>query len=455
MDRWCCTDGVASDATLRCLIFSSAERSIGSHFPKGILWKGLIMDRFDKVLGLSIDLRAVRAVAAIGAIAGVLGLSIPANAQDAIKIGAPLPLTGGLSPEGLKQQRGYDLWAKTVNEAGGLGVGGEMRDVEIVYVDYESQTPRAVQSAERLITEDGVDFLFSPFGSGAAKAASSVSERYQIPTIAATASSPSVYDQGYRYLFGTFTPNDTLTTPLADIVADSDADVQTIAIYARNDLFPLAIAQEMEASAKAKGIEVVAFDQYAIGTMDHASIFTLMRQSQPDWIFVTGYINDLILVRKQMADLGVTPKVLTMIAGPAYKEFIDASGPLAENVSSAAWWHPAVSYDGEDIFGSTADYVAAFESAYGSTPDYAEASASAAGAILQLAIEKAGSVDPEAVRDALASLDVMTFYGPVHFGETGQIDSLEPPVFQIQDGATRVVFPDAVKQADLVFGDIQ
>jgi branched-chain amino acid transport system substrate-binding protein len=400
-----------------------------------------------------------RLAALIGAglFATALGLGVPqtALANEVLRIGAPLPLTGPLSPEGLKQQRGYDLWAETVNRNGGIEVDGTTYQVEIVYVDYESNTPRAVQTAERLITEDRVNFLFSPFGSGATKAASSVSERYQIPTVAATASSSEVYDQGYQYLFGTFTPNDTLTNPLADIVVNSGQDVGTIAIYARNDLFPLALAREMDKSAKATEIEVLSFDEFAIGTMDHASALTLMRQSQPDWVFATGYINDLILIRRQMADLGIQPKVLTMIAGPAYREFIEALGPRAENISSAAWWHPAVSYEGEDIFGTTSDYVAAFEARYDALPDYAEASASAAGAIFQLAIEKANSIDPTAVRDALASLDVTTFYGPVRFGETGQIVSLEPPVFQIQDGAPRIVFPDAVQQSEMRYGDIQ
>src|SRR5690606_7608532 len=180
-----------------------------------------------------------------------------------------------------------------------------------------------------------------------------------------------------------------------------------------------------------------------------------MLQSQPDWVFITGYINDLILMRRQMSDLGIKPKVLTMIAGPAYKEFTEATGKLAENVTSAAWWHPAVSYEGEDIFGSTANYVAAFQEKYGSLPDYAEASSSAAGVILQLAIEQAGSIDRKAVRDALAEMDVVTFYGKVHFGETGQIDSLEPPVFQIQDGEAKTIYPDAVKQSDLRYGGVQ
>jgi len=377
-----------------------------------------------------------------------------ATAQEKIRIGAPLPLTGPLSPEGLKQQRGYDLWAKKVNSGGGISVGGQSYDVEIVYVDYESNTPRAVQSAERLITEDNVNFLFSPFGSGATKAASSVSERYQIPTIAATASSEAVYDQGYRFLFGTFTPNSTLTTPLTNIVASGGQDIKTVAIYARNDLFPIAIAREMEKSAKLKNLEIISFDEYAIGTLDHASALTIMRQSEPDWVFATGYINDLILIRRQMSELGIAPKVLTMIAGPAYKEFIEATGKNAENISSAAWWHPAVSYNGDGVFGKTADYVAEFEKEYGSLPDYAEASASAAGVILQLAIQSAGSLEPNSVRDALENMNATTFYGNVRFGETGQITSLEPPVFQIQDGQAKVVHPKEIQQAKMKYGGI-
>ena len=98
------------------------------------------------------------------------------QAQDVIRFGAPLPLTGPLAPEALKQQQGYNLWAEQVNKAGGIKVGDKKMKVEIVYADYQSNTPRAVQTAERLITQDKVNFLFSPFGSGAAKAASTVSE---------------------------------------------------------------------------------------------------------------------------------------------------------------------------------------------------------------------------------------------------------------------------------------
>ena len=58
--------------------------------------------------------------------------------------------------------------------------------------------------------------------------------------------------------------------------------------------------------------------------MDHASALSQIKAQAPHWIFATGYTNDLILMRKQMADLKIEAPVVTMIAGPAYQEFIDA-----------------------------------------------------------------------------------------------------------------------------------
>ena len=398
---------------------------------------------------MGLKTRRIVQAALICAVASA-GLSAGAVAADkTLKFGAPLPLTGPLSPEGLKQKEGYDLWAEQVNKAGGIKVGGDSYKIEVVYADYQSNTPRAVQLAEKLITADKVNFLFSPFGSGATKAASAVSEKYGIPTIAATASSKAVYDQGYKYLFGTFTPNSTLTTPLTKLVKEKLPAVKRVAILARNDLFPLAIANVMDGSAKGSGLEVVAFEKYAIGTLDHASTLTKLRATKPDWVFATGYTNDLILIREQMRNAGLKVPVVTMIAGPAYKEYAESLGKQAENVTSAAWWHPAVRYSGEDVFGSTEKYNALFEAKYNKVPDYVQASASASGVILQLAIQKAGSVDPKKVRDALAALDAKTFYGPVKFGSDGQITSLDPPVFQIQGGKPVVILPADIKQADL------
>lgn len=397
--------------------------------------------------------RAARlSVSLLLAAVGLGALTTWASAEDVIRFGAPLPITGPLAPEAVKQQMGYNLWAEEANKAGGINVGGKKYKVEIVYSDYQSNTPRSVQATEQMITQDKVDFMFGPFGSGAAKAASVISEKYKMPTIAASASSSQVYDQGYKYLFGTFTPNDTLTTPLTKIVKAKAPDVKKVAILARNDLFPLAIAQEMEKSAKENGFDVVYFEKYAINTLDHSATLSQIKSLAPQWIFITGYINDLLLIRKQMVDQQMKAPVVTMIAGPAYQDFIEAAGQSSENISSASWWHPAEQYDGKDIFGTTSNFVKLFKAKYNSEPDYGQASAAVSGALFQLAIEKAGSLDHEKVRDALASMDVLTFWGPVKFGPNGQINSLEPPVFQIQNKKPVVLFPDAIKQGEFKLG---
>ena len=386
------------------------------------------------------------------ATAGAALLPRLAKAAAPLRIGAPLPLTGPLSPEGGKLKQGYDLWVELVNKAGGIAVGTEKRPVELVYYDYQSATPKAVQLAEKLATDDKVDFMFSPFGSGAAKAASTVSERYGIPTIAPTASSAEVYDQGYKNLFGIFTSNDTIAEPIATLLHAAAPDIRRVAILARNDLYPLSLAQELDKSAKKRGMDVVYFGKYAINTLDHASALTEIRSVKPDWIYATGYINDMILVRKQMADLGLTAKALTMANAPAYQDFLDATGPLAENITTAIWWHPAAGYISKDIFGSSQRYTELFKAKYGAEPDYTSATGSAAGVLLQMAIERAGTTGHAAVRSALAAGGYDTFFGPLSFDKDGEANSYVPPVLQVQGGKIVVIYPDAIKQGAVRFG---
>ena len=69
-----------------------------------------------------------------------------------------------------------------------------------------------------------------------------------------------------------------------------------------------------------------------------------------------------------------------------------------------------------------------------------------------MAIERAGSLDRDKVRDELAKINEMTFWGPVKFGPTGQINSLEPPVFQLQGGKAVVLLPALIKQGEFKLG---
>jgi branched-chain amino acid transport system substrate-binding protein len=139
-----------------------------------------------------------------------------------------------------------------------------------------------------------------------------------------------------------------------------------------------------------------------------------------------------------------------MITGPAYQEFIEALGPLANGVSSTTWWHHSTQYKSDDVFGSTKAFYDEFVALEKADPDYVHASAAAALIALQKAIEKAGSIDKSKVRDALANLDIVTFYGPIKFGPNGMNAGRDLPIIQVQNGKVVVLFPEAVKQANAI-----
>ena len=136
----------------------------------------------------SLWLKHVRGVLA-AVIGSVLLAYQPVVWAQTIKIGTPLALTGGLADEGKKQVVAYEMWLKRVNDAGGIDVGGQKRKVELIRYDYQTDGQRAQQLAERLITEDKVDFMLAPFGSGHTKVVAGVAERYGVPVIATSASS--------------------------------------------------------------------------------------------------------------------------------------------------------------------------------------------------------------------------------------------------------------------------
>lgn len=380
----------------------------------------------------------------------MLAASTVAFAQATIKIGAPLALTGGLADEGKKQQVAYDMWVKRVNNAGGISVAGTKMKVELVTYDYQSDEKRAQQLAEKLITQDKVNFLTSPFGSGHTKVVAGVAERYGVPVMAPVASSESVFNQGYKFLFGTLAPNGGLVDSMVKNFTTQMPSLKKIAILGREDVFPRSMAVTMKDAAEKAGLQVVHNELYPVGSLDHSASLSKIKASGAEWIYVTGYTKDLILARKQMADLGVSAAIITMITGPAYQEFIDALGPLANNVTSSTWWHHSTQYKSSDVFGSTKSFYDEFVAREKHDPDYVHASSAAALVALQMGIEKAGTLDKAKVRDALASLNVMTFYGPIKFGANGMNTGRELPIIQVQKGHVAVLFPEAVKQASLL-----
>jgi branched-chain amino acid transport system substrate-binding protein len=387
--------------------------------------------------------------AMLASLAASVCTATTAQAQEVIRIGAPLALSGGLADEGKKQKAGYDAWLERINAAGGIAQGGgAKRRVELVYYDYQTDSKLAQQLAERLITVDKVHIMTAPFGSGHTKVVAGVAERYNMPIVAVASAEP-VHNQGYKSLFGTLAPSVGLIDALIAQIREKQPGVKRIAVLGRDDVFPKVMANTMAKQAKAAGLELVYNELYPVGTLDHATALTQIKSSQPDWIFVTGYTKDLVLVRKQMADLRLTAPALTMITGPAYKEFVDSLGALAENVTSATWWHPSQSYTSNDVFGSTQAFSDAIRAATEQDPDYVHASSAAAMVVIQKAIESSTSLDPVELRKAIAATNIQTFYGPIKFRADGMNENRRLPIIQIQDGQPKVLFPLDMAQASL------
>lgn len=377
------------------------------------------------------------------------GLATPIAKAADIKIGAPLALTGPLADEAKKQQVVWKMWLDKVNAAGGINVGGTKSKVQLIEYDYQSDGQRAAQLAEKLITGDKVDFLLSPFGSGHTKIVATIAERYQTPILACAASSESVFDQTLKHLFGTLSPNAGLFSPMVKYFREKMPQLKRVAVLGRDDVFPKSTAQGISAAAKAAGLDVYYDQLYAVGTMDHSAALSAIKAGNPDWVYITGYTQDLILARKQMSDLGVKAPIITMVAGPAYKEYIDGLGDLANGVTSSSWWHQATSYKGAGVWPTTEDFYNQFVAQEKTDPDYVHASCAAAVVVLQDAIEKAASTDKKKVRDALAATDITTFYGPVKFSANGMNLVRDLPIIQVQDKQIKVLAPADIKNGDM------
>ena len=376
-------------------------------------------------------------------------LAAPAVMAADIKIGAPLGLTGAVSDEAKKQEVVFKMWLEKVNAGGGINVGGTKMKVQLVQYDYQSDGQRAAQLAEKLITDDKVDVLFSPFGSGHTKIVATTAARYEMPIIACAASSESVFDQNSGYLFGTLSPNVGLFGPMVAYFQEKMPTLKKLAVLGRDDVFPKATAQGISAAAKKAGLDVVYDQLYAVGTMDHSASLSAIKAASPDWIYMTGYTQDLVLGRKQMSDLGVKAPIITMVAGPAYKEYIDGLGNLANGVTSSSWWHQATSYKGVGVWPTTEDFYKDFVAKEKSDPDYVHASCAATGVVYQDAVERAESIDKKKVRDALAKTDITTFYGPVKFSANGMNAVRDLPLIQVQDKAIKVLAPADIKNGEM------
>ncbi|MBX3506198.1 MAG: amino acid ABC transporter substrate-binding protein [Parvibaculum sp.] len=377
------------------------------------------------------------------------GASAQAEEGGVIKLGAAVSLTGKYSSNGAFTRKGYDLAVKRINEEGGVTVGGKTYRLEVTYYDDESTPARGAQLVERLIQQDGVKFLLGPYSSGLTEAIAPVTEKYGIPMVEANGAAISLFQKGYRYLFAVLSTTDEYLRPAIDLAAalNEDPSKLRVAMAFENDPFSQDVRAGVMADMERHGMKVVVDDKLPPELNDMSATLTKVKALRPDLLLISGHDKGASLAIRQLADQRVNVPMLAITHCDSAR-VAENFGPAAEYTLCAAQWASTLKY-ADPLFGSAADYAALYEKTYGEVAPYQAAESSAAVQVFADAFERAGSLDPEAVREALTQTDMKTFYGPVKFDETGK--NIEKPMvlFQVQDGNYVVVYPQAFAEGEI------
>ncbi|HVO50642.1 MAG TPA: amino acid ABC transporter substrate-binding protein [Thermoanaerobaculia bacterium] len=397
-------------------------------------------------------MKRTAAVSALALLTAFGAFSAPA--ADTIVFGAAVSLTGKTAKEGEYTRDGYNFLVDKLNETGGITVGGKKYKVSVKYYDDESKSERTAQLIEKLINEDKVSFILGPYGSAPSGTAAPICEKYRIPMIEANGSAESIFSKGYRYTFAVLSPAKLYLKGVVDLVLSKDKNVRTVAVLGENEPFSKEVASGGADYAREKGLQVVYQELYPSGTQDVSALLTNIKAKNPDVILGAGHLQDSLLIVKQARDLGVSPKAMGFSVGPSSPEFRDNLKGSADYILGATQWTEALKYNGDDPWKTPKAYAEAFRAKnpkYRDIP-YQVAESSAAALAFWRAIEKANSLDPVKVRDAIASLDMMTFYGQVKFDSRG-INVYKPmAVEQLQpDGRKYTVFPPSVAEKDAIY----
>jgi branched-chain amino acid transport system substrate-binding protein len=374
------------------------------------------------------------------------GTSTPSTTTGStIIFGAAVSLTGTQSFEGKLTKQGYDLWLDWIKARGGIVIGNVKHPVDIKYEDDQSKADISATLVQKLITDEKANFILGPYGSSATATDAIVVERNGIPMVEANGAAQAIFSHGYKFTFGVLSPANKYLTGVLDMAATLSPKPTTIAMLAANDNFSLEVAKAIADYAPTKGMQIVFTKQYPAAAPDVSSLISQAKQANPDIVLNSGHLAEAIAINKSAKQLGLNAKIFAYSVGPSTPDFISALGADANYVYDGSQWTPQVKYT-PTFYLSVADYVKAYQAKYGSSdaPDYHVAESTAACLAFQKAIENAGSLDPSKVRDALASLDVMTFFGQIKFDSRG-INIYKPMVVeQIQNGTHYTVFPPSV-----------
>jgi branched-chain amino acid transport system substrate-binding protein len=390
----------------------------------------------------------VSALAVLLAACGSAGGGGATTAGEDIVIGVPMSITGTQSKEGALAKQGYDMWKQWVNGQGGIDVKGTKHRVQLTYEDDQSKADISAQLTQKLITEEKAQFLLGPYGSATTASDAVIAEKNGVPMVEGNGAAQAIFNQGYKFVFGVLSPANVYLQGVLDMAATLSPRPMTVAMLSADDNFSLEVAKAVTDYAPSKGFQIVYSDRYPNGSTNLSGLVANARARNPEIVLNSGHLQEAIAINKAAKDLKLDAKLFAYSVGPSTPDFITALGKDADYVLDGSQWTPQVKYK-PSLYLTVADYVTAYRKQFNTQddPDYHVAESTAACLALQKAIENAGSLKPDKVRDALAALDVMTFFGRVRFDSRG-INTYKPMVVeQIQNGKHHTVWPNDVADA--------
>jgi branched-chain amino acid transport system substrate-binding protein len=384
-------------------------------------------------------------VAAVGLAAGCGGGGGSTDSNEPITIGISLPLTGEFSQPGTAAKQGYQVWAETINEQGGL-LG---RQVKLDIKDDASDQNTVVADYNALISRDQVDLLMGTFSSLLNLPASAVAERNKMLYVEPAGGAPEMFERGFQYLF--FSQQATADHQ-GDLFVDyilglPEKDQPKTAAYPSiDDPFAIPVIDSIKQKFEDAGIKTVYDDIYPPSTSNFDSIASAVKSADPDLIAHGAVFDDGIGFIRALDKVGFQPRYFFETSAPSGAEQF-SNGVGIENTEAIFY---AVSHTPEAKTPGNEDFVAAYRDKYGGLPAEDAADAFAVGQVVQKAVEEVGSIDDQAaLADYLHNNQVETILGPLSWDETGAPEG-QFLIGQWQDGKAEVILPKEVATTDTI-----
>ncbi|MFH1350189.1 MAG: amino acid ABC transporter substrate-binding protein [Pseudomonadota bacterium] len=393
-------------------------------------------------------------------IVAIFGFLLVTHAQaiDKVIIGHPACLSGKLAKEGAQAQWGIQASLKWINEVnGGVEIGDKKFPFEYKRYDCESRKEVVTSLIERLIQIDKVNGVVAPYSSGLTITGASVAEKYGAIYMSHGGASNRIFEQGYRYAVQMLSPATLYQAGALDMLRKADPKARRIALAFEDDEFARMVLVGAEKRAKELGFEVVFNRTYPKGVADLTPLLSDLKGAKPDVIVGGGHFQDGQLMARQIADLDINVKAISMIVAVTLPSFNEALGNIAEGMFGPAQWEFGVRYSPEEAkkvglpwFGPTNEewVKLAKEFSGGKEPDYHAAEAGQAPLVYAEAVKMANSVDSDKVRGAFNRLDLMTFFGGFKLDkDSGLQIGHTMVVVQWQNGKKVIVWPQEAATA--------